>query len=104
MTGPVDGVAGLIVELGKQGFATDNIVRIVEAHRLYNRDVAQLPPPDQPSDAVTPKRRHVLGTAGFYLHTYSVLGSTASIYSIPALQAVLARIKEAADALLAFIR
>jgi hypothetical protein len=104
LTGPVDAVAAMIVDLGKQGFATENIVRIIEAHQLYNRDVAQLPTPNQPSDAITPKRRHVLGTAGFYLHTYSVLGSTASLASWPAFQALLPKLKDAIDALMGFIR
>jgi hypothetical protein len=104
LTEPVDAVAAMIVDLGKQGFATENIVRIIEAHQLYNRDVAQLPTPNQPSDAITPKRRHVLGTAGFYLHTYSVLGSTASLASWPAFQTLLPKLKDAIDALLGFIR
>jgi hypothetical protein len=103
LTQPVDAVAAMIVDLGKQGFATENIVRIIEAHQLYNRDVSQLPAPDQPTDAITPKRRHVLATAGFYLHTYSVIGSTASIYSLPAFQALLPKLSDAIDALLVFI-
>jgi hypothetical protein len=104
LTEPIDAVAELIKDLGKQGFATENIVRIIEAHQLYNRDVSQLPTPDQPSDAISPKRRHVLGTAGFYLHTYSVLGSTASLASWPAFQALLPKLKDAIDALMAFVR
>ncbi len=107
LTEPVDAVAALILELGKQGFATDNIVRIIEAHQLYNRDVSQLPTPGQASQTVTPKRRHVLSTAGFYLHTYSVLGSTASIYAlqtVPAVQALMLQLERAANALLAFVR
>jgi hypothetical protein len=103
LTQPVDAVAELIKNLGKQGFATENIVRIIEAHQLYNRDVSQLPGPDQPTDAITPKRRHVLGTAGFYLQTYSVIGSSASIYSLPAFQELLPKLKDAIDALLGFI-
>jgi hypothetical protein len=103
LTQPVDAVAELIKNLGKQGFATENIVRIIEAHQLYNRDVSQLPAPDQPTDAITPKRRHVLGTAGFYLQTYSVIGSSASIYSLPAFQELLPKLKDAIDALLGFI-
>jgi hypothetical protein len=103
LTEPVDAVAAMIIDLGKQGFATENIVRIIEAHQLYNRDVSQLPVPDQPTDAITPKRRHVLGTAGFYLHTYSVIGSSASVYSLPAFQALLPKLKGAIDALLGFI-
>lgn len=107
LTGPVDAVAALILELGKQGFATDNIVRIIEAHQIYNRDIAQLPSPGADSNVVTPKRRHVLATAGFYLNTYSVLGTTASLYAlqtVPAVQALMPKLKAAADALLAFIR
>jgi hypothetical protein len=107
LTAPVDAVAEMIIELGKQGFATDNIVRIIEAHQLYNRDVSQLPNPSQPYAAVTPKQRHILGTAGFYLNTYSVIGSTASLYAlqtVPAVQALIPKLKDAADAFLAFIK
>jgi hypothetical protein len=103
LTEPVDAVAAMIIELGKQGFATDNIVRIIEAHQIYNRDVAQLPTPEQPSGAVTPKRRHVLTTAGFYLHTYSALGTTVGLWSV-APAAAQATLKAAIDALLAFVR
>ena len=106
LTEPINAVAEMIVELGKQGFATDNIVRIIEAHQLYTRDVAQLPSPDKASNVVTPKRRHVLGTLGFYLNSLSVVGSTASIYSLPAgtFAALADKLKDAIDALLSFVR
>ena len=102
LTEPVDAVAALIIELGKQGFATDNIVRIVEAHQLYNRDVAQLPTPSQPSAAITPKRRHVLQTTGFYLHTYSILASTKELW--PVFIVLAERLQVSINALLAFIK
>ncbi|MEZ5692396.1 MAG: hypothetical protein R3D99_00810 [Altererythrobacter sp.] len=106
LTDPVELVTGLIRDLHGQGMATDDILKIVEAHEQYNANIATLPPPDLdlPSDYVTPKRRHVLMTAGFYLHLYSVLGSTASLASVVAANPALAtQIQAAAEALLRFI-
>jgi hypothetical protein len=102
LTEPVDAVAALIRDLADKGFATENIVRIVEAHQAYTRDVAQLPAPEDAAEIVSPKRRHVLGTAGFYLSAYSVLGSTASI--APVVPAVMEALQSAAAKLLGFIR
>lgn len=102
LTEPVDAVAALILDLADQGFATENIVRIIEAMQIYTRDVAQLPPMEESADIVSPKRRHILSTAGFYLSAYSVLGSTASI--APLVPALLESLRSAAAAMLSFIR
>jgi hypothetical protein len=102
LTEPVDAVADLILALADKGFATDNIVRIIEAHRLHNRDIAQLPPAEAAAGEVTPKRRHVLATLGFYLQTYSVLGSTASL--APYAGQLLDALQAAAQGLLRMIR
>jgi len=103
---PINAVTGLILDLFKEGAATNNIVRIVEAHARYSRDIAGLPTPDQvsaSSTTVSPKRRHVLATAGFYLHAYSIVGSTASIASTPQGAALMAQLAIAAQLLLSFI-
>jgi hypothetical protein len=104
LTEPIALVTGLVRDLHAQGMATDNILRIIDAHAQYNRDIASLPPPpaNLPDDYVTAKRRHVLMTAGFYLHLYSVLGSTASL--APAYSAMGTFVWNAAQALLAFVR
>jgi hypothetical protein len=104
LTEPIALVTGLVRDLHAQGMATDNILRIMDAHAQYNRDIASLPPPpaNLPDDYVTAKRRHVLMTAGFYLHLYSVLGSTASL--APAYSAMGTFVWNAAQALLAFVR
>jgi hypothetical protein len=105
LTAPVDAVADEIVKAGERGDATDNFVRIIEAMRLYNRDIAQLPPPSQPVSAVTPKHRHVLMTLGFYISTISVLGSAASLYSLPVgtFGSLIDALQKAIDALMRFI-
>ena len=103
---PVELVTGLIRDLHGQGMATDDILKIVEAHEQYNANIASLPPvgADVPSDYVTPKRRHVLMTAGFYLHLYSVLGSTASLSSVIAANpALVTQIHMAAEGLMRFV-
>jgi hypothetical protein len=106
LTAPVDAVADEVAKLGAQGAATDNFVRIIEALRLYNRDLAQLPQSSLPSKKVTPKWRHVLMVTGFFVSLYNFVGSTASIYSIGAegMQGLLAALKAALDKLISFIR
>jgi hypothetical protein len=105
LTAPVEAVAEEIVKAGERGEATDNFVKIIEAMRLYNRDIAQLPTPGTPSDTVTPKRRHVLMTIGFYVSTLGVLGSAASLYSLPAgtFASLMSALQQAIDDLLKFI-
>jgi hypothetical protein len=103
LTGPVELVTGLIGELHDKGMATDEIVRIMAAHAEYTRNVAWLPPTvEVAADTVTPKRRHVLMTAAFYLDIYSVLGSTASLG--PYAPHIAAQVLAAAQALLSFIK
>lgn len=107
LTDPIDQVADLIITLANDGLATDNIIRIVKALAdYYTRDIAGMPKPDEaglPSTTITPKRRHVLQTAGFYLHTYSILGTTASLAPLPQVQALMAALADAAERLMAFI-
>ena len=81
LNNPVKTVLEALIVLHGQGMATDDLIRIAEALARFTQNIASLPPPvgGLPDEVVTPKRRHVLMTAGFYLHLYSVLGSTASI-------------------------
>lgn len=102
LTEPVDAVAALIRDLADKGFATENIVRIIEAHQIYARDIAQLPLSEDSGDLVSPKRRHVLSSAGFYLSAYTVLGSTASL--APFAPALMEGLRSAAATMLSFIR
>lgn len=104
---PIQAINELIISLNKDGLATDNIVKIMEAHVRYARDVSGLPVAIQPIadiDMATPKRRFVLNSAGFYLHTYSILGSTASLASSPQVIALMEKLSNAAQVLLGFIR
>jgi hypothetical protein len=106
LTDPIDRVTDLIITLAKDGHATDNIVRIVKALADYTRDIAGMPKPDEarlPSTTITPKRRHVLQTAGFYLHAYSILGTTAQLATLPQVQALMAALADAAERLMGFI-
>jgi len=103
---PVLHVTDGVRELHAEGFATDEIVKIMDAHAQYNADIASLPPPDPslPEDYVTPKRRHVLMTAGFYLHLYGVLGSTASLTGVvQANPNLMTQLQAAIDVLLSFV-
>jgi len=105
LTDPVDAVTNMIVALNKEGMSTDNIVKIVEAHKQYTHDIAGLPKPDQDMNlVVTPKRRHVLMTLGFYLHTYSILGTTASLAMHPSVVGLMSKLADAIATLQSFIR
>jgi hypothetical protein len=55
--------------------------------------------------AVTPKRRHVLMTIGFYVSILGVLGSAASLYSLPAgtFASLITMLQKAIEALLKFV-
>jgi hypothetical protein len=106
LTDPIDKVTDLIITLATDGHATDNIVRIVKALADYTRDIAGMPKPDEaglPSTTITPKRRHVLQTAGFYLHAYSILGTTATLSTLPQVQALMVALADAAQRLMGFI-
>jgi TIR domain len=106
LTDPIDKVTDLIVALAKDGHATDNIARIVEGLSEYTRVIAGMPKPDEkelPSTTITPKRRHILQTAGFYLHAYSILGTTAQLSTLPQVQALMTALADAAERLMAFI-
>jgi hypothetical protein len=49
------------------------------------------------STRVTVKRRYVLGTIGFLVTIYNLIGTTASIYGIPQGAALLEAVKEAIE-------
>lgn len=103
---PIQAVNDLIIGLNKDGLATDNIVRIMDAHLRYARDISGLPTPEQVDIGVTnvtPKRRFVLNSAGFYLHAFSILGTTVSLVESKQVAALVVQLYAAAQALLGFI-
>ena len=79
----------------------------MENSALYARDISQLPLDeaalDPKSTRISVKRRYVLGTIGFLLTLYNLIGSTASIWSIPQGAAVMKAIGEAIEALMKFV-
>lgn len=103
---PIQAINELVIGLHKDGLATDNIVQIMDAHLRYARDISGLPPavhPETSTTAVTPKRRFVLSSAGFYLHIYSILGTTVSFAESKQVAALMVQLYAAAQALLGFI-
>jgi hypothetical protein len=57
----------------------------------------------QPETIVTPKRRLVLMTIGFYERVYNFMGSTASLVSTPQGQALMVEVGKALEALWKFV-
>ncbi|WP_162009705.1 toll/interleukin-1 receptor domain-containing protein [Methylocystis heyeri] len=80
---PIAEVSEKMQEMVQVGLATQNIGKITENSAQFAKDIAPLPPDIAASDPgsrhVTLKRRYVLGTLGFLVALYNILGSTASI-------------------------
>ena len=82
--------------------AMPEIAKAIDNSAAFANDLATLPPSATPADPnstrVTLKRRYVLGTIGFLVTIYNLIGSTASIYGIPEgaalMQAVLQAIEQ----------
>ncbi len=56
-----------------------------------------------PSDDVTPKRRYVLGTIGFYERLLAALGAVAGIAATPQGQAAIGAVRAAIETFMGFI-
>jgi hypothetical protein len=80
---PVAEFGEAIVRLRELGLTTENFDDAEAAHQQFSRDVASLPMSgDLAGDRVSPKRRYVLGTIGFYERVLASLGGLASIGSL----------------------
>jgi hypothetical protein len=99
---PVEAVAKAMAELKSADLTTEDFDRVEEAHRAFSRDIASLPMP-KPSDEVTPKRRYVLGTIGFYERLLAALGAAAGIAATPQGQAAIAAVSSAIETFMGFI-
>ena len=99
---PVEAVAEAMAELKLADLTTEDFDRVEEAHKAFSRDIASLPMP-KPSDDVTPKRRYVLGTIGFYERLLAALGAAAGIAATPQGQAAIAAVSSAIETFMGFI-
>lgn len=99
---PVEAVAKAMAKLKLADLTTEDFDRVEEAHKAFGRDIASLPMPE-PTDNVTPKRRYVLGTIGFYERLLTALGAAAGISATPQGQAAIAAVSSAIETFMGFI-
>ncbi len=104
---PIASVAAKMQEVAAVDKATPQIVKAVNNSAAFANDLASLPPPQTPADPkstrVTVKRRYVLGTIGFLVTIYNLIGTTASIYGIPEGVALLHAVKGAIERLMSLL-
>jgi hypothetical protein len=99
ITDPVHLVGDALALLHEAGLTTADFNDAERAHQEFGRDVASLPMPSAGAEGVTPKRRFVLGTIGYYERMLAALGGLASIGGAALLPEVQAAIATAASAL-----
>jgi hypothetical protein len=104
---PISDVAAAMQDVVAVDKATPEIAKAVKNSAAFARDLASLPPahsaPDPNSTRVTVKRRYVLGTIGFLVTIYNLIGTTASIYGIPEGAALLKAVTEAIETLMSLL-
>ena len=107
LTEPINNVVAALQEVVAANKATPAIAKAVTNSAAFARDLASLPPaqipPDPNSKRVTVKRRYVLGTIGFLVTIYGLIGTTASIYGIPEGAALLKAVSEAIEKLMSLL-
>ena len=100
---PIKDVAEKMQNAVESGIATETIGKIASNSAQFARDIAPLPPDASASEPgsrrVTLKRRYVLGTLGFLVALYNLLGSTASILATEQGAALFEAVRKAIEAL-----
>jgi hypothetical protein len=106
LTDPIESVRQAVEAAAEADQVTPALVEHVGD--LANRAEALAPPPapaaNEPSAIVSPRRRLVLTSLGFFERLYAAVGSTASVLSTETGRALYNAAREAADALMRFIR
>jgi hypothetical protein len=104
---PIKDVAEKMSDVVESGLATENIGKIASNSAQFASDIAPLPPEASASEPgsrrVTLKRRYVLGTLGFLVALYNLLGSTASILATEQGAALFESVRKAIEALSKFL-
>jgi hypothetical protein len=105
LTEPASAVAKAAEAVEKAGLATPDYAKTAAQIAQTAKDVDLPPPPEPPrDDVVTPKRRHILTSIGFYERTYNLIGTTASLMATNAGTALYDALGRAIEALLRFVR
>ncbi len=104
---PIKEVAEKVNDAVESGIATENIAKIASNSAQFASDIAPLAPDASASEPgsrrVTLKRRYVLGTLGFLVALYNLLGSTASILATEQGAALFEAVRKAIEALSKFL-
>ena len=104
---PIKDVAEKMNDAVASGIATEKIGQIASNSAQFASDIAPLPPDASASEPgsrrVTLKRRYVLGTLGFLVALYNLLGSTASILATEQGAALFEAVRNAIEALSKFL-
>ena len=104
---PIKDVAEKMNDAVASGIATEKIGQIASNSAQFATDIAPLPPDASASEPgsrrVTLKRRYVLGTLGFLVALYNLLGSTASILATEQGAALFEAVRKAIEALSKFL-
>jgi hypothetical protein len=104
---PIKDVADKMNDAVASGIATEKIGQIASNSAQFATDIAPLPPDASASEPgsrrVTLKRRYVLGTLGFLVALYNLLGSTASILATEQGAALFEAVRKAIEALSKFL-
>jgi hypothetical protein len=105
LTDPVKEASEALAEVAAEGLTSSGFDDVVADQQVQARDLAALPPDEheQPSAIITPKRRFVLGTIGFYERTIIALGAIATVTSAPSIAAAIAALQSAVDRLLSLV-
>lgn len=104
ITEPVTRVGEAVAQLRSAGLTTEEFDSAQRAHQEFGRDMASLPMPSHTDEtSITPKRRYILGTIGFYERMLAALGGVASIGGIAMVPQVQAAVAAATTALQAAI-
>ena len=104
---PMRDVAAATSEAVNAKIATPNLGNIVVGSAEFARDLSQMvssrDEENPRSRRITVKRRYVLGTIGFLVTIYNLIGTTASIYSTPQGLALYETLRKAIEAYMAFL-
>jgi hypothetical protein len=107
LTQPIEDVSKKMKDAVDSGLVTEKIGKIASNSAQFAKDIAPLPPDASASEPgsrrVTLKRRYVLGTLGFLVALYNLLGSTASIIATEQGAALFEAVRKAIEALSKFL-
>ncbi|HEY5795446.1 MAG TPA: TIR domain-containing protein [Bosea sp. (in: a-proteobacteria)] len=106
LSDPIESVKQAVEAAAEAGQVTSAVVDHVGnlADRAEALAAPVTPVSNEPTNAISPRRRLVLTSLGFFERLYAAIGSTASVLSTDTGRALYNAAREAADALMRFIK